>query len=171
MIEELKEQGRRVLMVGDGLNDAPSLAAAHVSLSPISAADVTQAQADAVFLGERLQPVLDSIVIAKRARALMTENLWLAAIYNAHRGAGCYRRAGDPVDRRAGYVGVVRSRHAQRTESCREALMNVLIYLLPMALGLGLAGLFAFLWALKSGQYNDVEGAALRVLSDDDIEK
>jgi cbb3-type cytochrome oxidase maturation protein len=49
--------------------------------------------------------------------------------------------------------------------------MNILVYLVPMALGLGLAGLFAFLWALKSGQYNDVEGAALRVLSDDDIEK
>jgi cbb3-type cytochrome oxidase maturation protein len=49
--------------------------------------------------------------------------------------------------------------------------MNVLIYLLPMALGLGLAGLFGFLWALKSGQYNDVEGAALRVLSDDDLPK
>jgi cbb3-type cytochrome oxidase maturation protein len=49
--------------------------------------------------------------------------------------------------------------------------MNVLIYLLPLAIGLGLIGLFAFLWALKSGQYNDVDGAALRVLSDDDIEK
>ena len=49
--------------------------------------------------------------------------------------------------------------------------MNVLIYLLPVALGLGLAGLFGFLWALKSGQYNDVEGAALRVLSDDDLPK
>ena len=49
--------------------------------------------------------------------------------------------------------------------------MNVLIYLLPMALGLGLLGLFAFLWALKSGQYSDVDGAALRELSDDDIEK
>lgn len=49
--------------------------------------------------------------------------------------------------------------------------MNVLIYLLPMALGLGLLGLFAFLWALKSGQYNDVDGAALRVLSDDDMQK
>jgi len=49
--------------------------------------------------------------------------------------------------------------------------VNVIIYLLPMALGLGLAGLFAFLWALKSGQYSDVDGAALRVLSDDDLEK
>jgi cbb3-type cytochrome oxidase maturation protein len=48
--------------------------------------------------------------------------------------------------------------------------MNVLVYLVPMALGLGLAGLFAFLWALKSGQYSDLEGAALRVRSDEDIE-
>ena len=47
--------------------------------------------------------------------------------------------------------------------------MNVLIYMVPIALGLGLTGLFAFLWALRTGQYSDVEGAALRVLSDDDI--
>ncbi len=49
--------------------------------------------------------------------------------------------------------------------------MNVLIYLLPIAVGLGLLGLFGFMWALKSGQYNDVDGAALRVLSDDDLPK
>ena len=47
--------------------------------------------------------------------------------------------------------------------------MDVLLYLVPMALLLGLMGLAAFMWSLKSGQYDDVEGAALRVLSDDDI--
>ena len=47
--------------------------------------------------------------------------------------------------------------------------MNVLVYLLPLALGLGLAGLFAFMWSLRSGQYDDLDGSALRVLGDDDL--
>lgn len=49
--------------------------------------------------------------------------------------------------------------------------MNVLIYLLPMALGLGLVGLFAFVWSLKNGQYDDLDGASVRVLSDDDVDE
>src|SRR5262249_12381541 len=48
--------------------------------------------------------------------------------------------------------------------------MNILVYLVPMALLLGLTGLAAFMWSLSSGQYDDVEGAALRILDNDDIE-
>jgi len=47
--------------------------------------------------------------------------------------------------------------------------MEVLIYLVPIALLLGLTGLAAFMWSLKNGQYDDVQGAAVRVLSDDDV--
>ena len=46
--------------------------------------------------------------------------------------------------------------------------MNMLLYLIPIAVGLGLLGLVAFLWALKSGQFDDMEGAANRILFDDD---
>ena len=49
--------------------------------------------------------------------------------------------------------------------------MDVLIYLVPMALMLGLTGLAAFMWSLRNGQYDDVQGAALRVLSDDDVRR
>ena len=49
--------------------------------------------------------------------------------------------------------------------------MNVLIYLVPMALLLGLTGLIGFLWTLRSDQYDDLDGAAVRILPDDDIKE
>jgi Cu2+-exporting ATPase len=82
-VEALKAGGKNVLMVGDGLNDAPALAAAHASISPIDAAHLTQAQADAVFLGERLLPVAAALSIAGKARALMMQNIGFALVYNA----------------------------------------------------------------------------------------
>ncbi|WP_375310299.1 cation-translocating P-type ATPase [Bradyrhizobium sp. A5] len=81
-IEELKQRGAKVLMVGDGMNDAPSLAAAHVSMSPISAAHLSQATADLVFLGRPLAPVVAAIDASRKALHLMRQNLWLAIGYN-----------------------------------------------------------------------------------------
>ncbi|MEK9278897.1 MULTISPECIES: cation-translocating P-type ATPase [unclassified Bradyrhizobium] len=81
-IEELKRRGQKVLMVGDGMNDAPSLAAAHVSMSPISAAHLSQSTADLIFLGKPLAPVVAAVDFSRKALHLMRENLWLAIGYN-----------------------------------------------------------------------------------------
>jgi Cu2+-exporting ATPase len=78
----LAEQGHRVLMVGDGLNDAPALATAHVSMSPAGAADVTQVAADFISLGDRLGAVGEALATAHASRRLVLQNFAFALAYN-----------------------------------------------------------------------------------------
>lgn len=82
LIRRLSGNGARILMVGDGLNDGPALAAGHVSLAPASASDASQHAADAVFLGDSLAPVAVAVEVARKTMRIIRQNFALAIGYN-----------------------------------------------------------------------------------------
>ncbi len=81
-IAALSAQGRKVLMVGDGLNDAPALVSAYVSMAPASAADVGRNAAGFVFLQDKLDAVLTVLDVADESTRLIRQNFALAILYN-----------------------------------------------------------------------------------------
>ncbi len=82
-LEALKAAGHRPLMVGDGLNDGPALAAAHASIAPGTASDASQQAADAVFIGEALMPVALAVRVAKACMRIVRQNFGFSIAYNA----------------------------------------------------------------------------------------
>ena len=81
-LTNLKNEGRRVLMIGDGLNDAAALNTAHVSIAPASALDCARAASDIVLLGDDLRPVISAMKTSRAARRRIIENFSIAIGYN-----------------------------------------------------------------------------------------
>ncbi len=81
-INDLTAEGRRVLMVGDGLNDTAALAGAHVSISPASALDAARVASDIVLLGGDMSPIPEALDVARSATARIKENFRIATLYN-----------------------------------------------------------------------------------------
>lgn len=82
-LRQAQQKGRKVAVVGDGLNDGPVLAGAHVSFAFGQAVPLAQAQADFVVLGEQLGAVAQALRLARRTLRIVRQNLWWAAGYNA----------------------------------------------------------------------------------------
>ena len=75
-------RGHKVLMIGDGLNDGPALAAGHASIAPGSASDVGKTAADCIILGDRMMPVVQTIRMARRTQTIVQQNFMAAIGYN-----------------------------------------------------------------------------------------
>ena len=82
VLQQLHKEGRKVLMLGDGVNDVPVLAAADISVAMGSATDLAKTSADAVLLSNRLDALVQAFTLAQRTRRVIIENLLWAALYN-----------------------------------------------------------------------------------------
>jgi len=81
-VARLTAEGRKVLMVGDGLNDTAALAGAHVSISPATALDAARTASDIVLMGGTLTPVAETVETSRRAIRRIRENIGISNVYN-----------------------------------------------------------------------------------------
>ncbi len=182
-VRSIQRQNPGVIMVGDGVNDAPVLAAAGVSIALQSGTALAQSSADLILFGTSLEALPRAIAVARRSHRVIRQNLIWAAIYNAVAIplaalgwiAPWLAALGMSL---SSIVVVLNARRIvrlarrlpdapaaapQRAEAAGMSILFVLI-----ALGLLLMGIavWAFFWAVDKGQFDDLDGPASSILDD-----
>ena len=179
--------GAVVAAVGDGINDAPLLAQADVSVALVAGSQLAQASADVVFTGDDLRVLARLPDWAAATRRIVRQNLAWAAVYNlaavplAAAGLlapwmaaiGMSLSSLVVVGQRAAPESAARGRRG-RTDGPRRApgaganSMSILFALIPLAIALLGLAVWAFFWAVRAGQFDDLDTPAVRILLDDD---
>lgn len=177
-LNALAEDGAEVVMVGDGINDIPALAGARTSVAMAQATDLAKTSADAVLIANDLGRLSDAIRLARKTRTIIRENLAWALLYNLLAlplaATGFIAPWMAAIGMSASSLVVVGNALRLGTPpqaflSC-GVIMDILYLLIPIALLLAGIAIGAFFWSVNSGQFDDLESPAHRILYDDDEE-
>ena len=184
-VSALQAAGAVVAMAGDGVNDAPVLAQAQLSIAMGSGTDLARSTADAVLLGDDLLALTGGLRMARKTMPRGEAESVLGVYLQHHGDSAGYVWPGDALDGRHRHVGKLAAGGAQCLAPAGRACaggapgvgpahgdmmdgMDILYLLVPLSVVLVFVIGVVFWWSLKSGQFEDLEGEGFRILTDDD---